>query len=225
MITDNLATLFESGQPGVRFRQGTILTWNSNTGANTISLAGGTLTNVPVLNTGEAIALKAGHVVGLLGQGSSWFIVGRVTPPNDPNFAGASVAFGGNGASATNFSLTTSAATKVSTTIAVPSWADEAVVLATGNCTLVNPRTVQDFATMLVYLDGISGGQSQSGFAASTDTMAGYEQTLAASAQRVITPGATITAEVKIWANGAAWSASSLNIANIDVIAVFRSIA
>lgn len=224
-ITDNLAPLFDGGQPGVRFRQGTVLSWNPATGENTIDLAGGTLTNVPVLNTAEAITLKAGHVVGLLGQGSAWFIIGRVTPPNDPSFAGASVAFGGTGVSATGFTLSTTPTAKVSSTIAVPAWADEAIVIAYGNASLANPRTVLDFATIQTFIDGIGGGGMQSGFAPNTDPNGMYLQSISSSAQALINPGSTISVEARVWANGAAWSAWAGNIANIDAIAVFRSIA
>ena len=83
LVTDDTAPLFDQAGPGVRFRQGTITAWNAATGQNTVDVANGTLTDVPILNTGEAIALKAGHVVGLLGQGMTWFIIGRITPASD----------------------------------------------------------------------------------------------------------------------------------------------
>jgi hypothetical protein len=226
VITDDLSTLFDASQPGVRFRQGTILTWDGNTGENTIDLAGGTLQNVPVLNTSEAIALKAGHVVGLLGQGSSFFIIGRITPPNDPNFAAASVAFAGAGASATNFGLSTSAADIITDTMAVPSWADEAIVLATGNCQLTNPTAVIDFATIQVTIDGVGGGGSQCGFSPVGHASGNYTNSMAVSAQRLISaPGSTITVATRLNAQGAVWGVQPSNRANIDAIAVFRSIA
>lgn len=224
MITDNLAPLFGGGMPGVRFRQGTILTWNAETGANTVDLAGGTLTDVSILNTSEAIALKQGHVVGLIGQGSTWMILGRVTPPGDPNFAASSVAFGGAGASVSNFALSTSATDIVTDTIAVPSWADEAIVLATGNCMLINTRPAIDFGTCQVRIDGIGGGSIQNGFSPFGDASGNYAQSIAASAQRLITsPGSTITVSTALNAQGAAWGIHASNWAHIDAIAVFRS--
>jgi hypothetical protein len=226
MITDDLSTLFGGGTPGVRFRQGTILAWNSATGENTVDLAGGTLVNVPIINTGEAIALKAGHVVGMLGQGSTWFIIGRVTPPNDPNFAGASVAFAGEGASAANFALTTSSAAKVTGSLTVPTWADEAIVLATSNMSLWNTRAVVDFATASIAIDGVGGGTVQAGFAPDGNASGNYLVAMACSAQRLVTsPGSTISLETRIWSNGAAWSAHPNNLVNLDAIAIFRSIA
>jgi hypothetical protein len=226
VITDDISTLFDTGAPGVRFRQGTILTWNAETGSNTIDLAGGALTDVPVLNTSEATALKQGHVVGMLGQGSSWFIIGRITPPNDPNFAAASVAFAGAGASATNFGLSTSAANIITDTMAVPSWADEAIVLATGNCQLTNPTAVIDFATIRVTIDGVGGGGSQVGFSPLGNASGNYVGSMAVSAQRLISsPGSTITVATQLNAQTAPWGVQASNRANIDAIAVFRSIA
>lgn len=227
MITDDLSTLFDTGQPGVRFRQGTILTWDSNTGSNTIDLAGGTLTDVPIINTGEAIALKAGHVVGMLGQGSTWFVIGRITPPNDPNFAGASVAFGtDNAGTAGNFALSTSPVDVISGTIPVPTWADEALVLATGNCQLTNPRAVIDFATIQVSINGVGGGGVQTGFAPLGEASGNYVGSMATSSRAIISaPGPTITVATTLNAQGAAWSAQASNRANVDAIAVFRSIA
>lgn len=229
MISDDLSTLFDAGQPGVRFRQGTILTWDSNTGSNTIDLAGGTLTNVPILNTGEAIALKAGHIVGMIGQGSSWFIIGRITPPNDPNFAGASVAFDGIGATATNFALSTttgSGSLKVTANLTVPSWADQAIVIATGDVMVTNPRAVIDFAAIQVFIDGVGGGGPQLGFSPLGDASGNYTGCLAASAERLISsPGATISVGTAAWSQNAAWTAQASNTVNINAIAVFRSIA
>jgi hypothetical protein len=225
MITDNVATLFGGGQPGVRFRQGTILTWNSETGANTIDLAGGTLTDVPILNTGEAIALKAGHVVGLLGQGSSWFIVGRVTPPGDPNFAGASVAFGGNGVSVQSFSVTTTHADKATMSITVPSWVDEAVVLCTANVTLFNTTASGFLVSAQAFIDGVGGGGCQFGLGPTADASQNRMNSGAVSAQRVITPGASISFAVQAWTTSGTIASDINNQVNLDAIAIFRSIA
>jgi len=224
VITDDLSVLFGKPDPGVRFRQGTVQWWDPANGQNIIDVGGASLVNVPILNTGEAIALKDGHVVGMLGYGGSWFLLGRITPANDPNFAGASVAFGGAGASATNFTLSTTQTNKVTTSIAVPSWADEAIVLCTVNCSLTNPRAVIDFANLSATIDGVGGGSAQSGFSPLGDASGNYLQSMSASGQRLITsPGATIALAGQVWANGASWGASANNIVNVDAIAVFRS--
>lgn len=223
-VSDDLAPLFDQGKPGVRFGQGLITAWDPATGTNTIEWAGGTLTDVPVLNTGEAIALKAGHVVGMLGQGMSWFIIGRITPPNDPNFAGASLSFAAQTAQATSFALSTSLAVKASLTLPVPAWADEAAVIAIGTCTLVNPRPAADFASCAVFIDGVTGPGVQGGYAINAAADNGDVQPLAASSTRVFVPGgSTITCEMQIRSQAASWVAHATNIAGISALATFRS--
>lgn len=76
-------------QAGVGFRQGTILTFNPVTGANTIDVAGVTLTDLPILNTSDAANLNPGDIVGILTTGPSWFIAGRIIAPGAPGAGGA----------------------------------------------------------------------------------------------------------------------------------------
>lgn len=96
--SEDLAPLLV-GDPGTetRFRQGVIASWNNQTGENSVDVGGATLQNLPILNTAEAIALGVGDVVGLLAAGASWMILGRITPPNDPQFASAATSFGAGG--------------------------------------------------------------------------------------------------------------------------------
>jgi hypothetical protein len=78
---DDLADLLApKTAPSVTFRQGVVLTWNTGTGANTIDVAGVTLTNVPVL-TAAVAGLGPGDVIGLLAWQSSWLILGKITAP------------------------------------------------------------------------------------------------------------------------------------------------
>lgn len=221
MITDNLATLFDSGQPGVRFRQGTILSWNSNTGENTIDLAGGTLTNVPILNTGEAVALKAGHVVGLLGQGSAWFVVGRVTPPNDPNFAAASVAFGSAGAQVFGFSLSTSMVVKAtSNELVVPDWADEALVYVGGHMHAVNTSGALDTYSFEVGVNGGTGGGT------TTSCAVGQVEVNAANSRNRFTGlsgGEVLQITGAAQSGAAAWAAHGSNSMFLHAIALYKS--
>jgi hypothetical protein len=231
-VTDNLAPLFDTGPPGLRFRQGTILTWDPETGHNTVDVGGSVLTDVPIQNTGEAISLKAGHVVNLNGQGNTWWIVGRITPPGDPNFASASVAFGGAGVSATNYSVTTTHSVKASTSITVPSWVDEVVMLATANATIANTFAGAFYVTMQLFCDGHDGGGNLGGGGAQfgvgpTGGGGGSANDLnsaACSAQRIITnPGATLDLTLQIWNTGGTIPANPATLAHIDAIAIFRS--
>ena len=225
-VTDNIADLLGGDEPAVRFGQGTITAWDASTGANTIDWRGGTLTDVPILNTGEAIALKASHVVGLLIFGRTAFILGRITPPGDANFAGASLAFSAENGQATNFALSTSLAAKSSCVLDVPAWADEAAVIAVGSCTLVNPTAAADFAASAVFIDGVTGPGVQNGHAPIGDATVknNHLGTMTASSARVYAPaGGTITCDMRIRSVNAAWSAHATNIAEITALAVFRS--
>lgn len=83
---DDLAPLlFRDPGPGLGFRQGTVVSYNSLTGENTIQVGGGLVADLPILNTSEALLLEAGSVVGILTAGSSWFILGRITVPGTPD--------------------------------------------------------------------------------------------------------------------------------------------
>lgn len=84
------------------FHQGTVVAWDSNTNANTIAIGGGTVTNIPTLSTADSIMMSVGDNVALLRFKSTYFILGRVTPP------GASNAFGIRAAQANGSVSTTS---------------------------------------------------------------------------------------------------------------------
>lgn len=84
MITDDLKTLHvRPDEAPMSLRQGVVESWDPDTGANTVTVAGGTLVNVPVL-IGETVILNAGDVVALLTTGARWFLLGKVTVPGDP---------------------------------------------------------------------------------------------------------------------------------------------
>ena len=223
MISDDLAPLFGNTGPGVRFRQGTVLSWNADTGENTIQLGGGTLTDVPILNTGEAIALRAGHIVGLLGQGASWFIIGRVTPPNDPNFAGASVAFGSALDFQTNFTQPATFTEQAAATIDVPAWADEAAVTCMASVSLVNNTAARVQALAYAGVNGGTGSAMSLGIDSDVGGNYGMGALAAFNTQVITDPGSTI--DVQCYADcTAALAASAFNVATVNAIAIFRSI-
>lgn len=234
-LAADLSPLFKPTGPGVQFGQGLITAWNAATGENTVEWAGGTLTNVPILNTGEAVALRAGHVVGMLGQGLTWFIIGRITPANDPNFAGASLSFAAANGQFTNFGLTTSLINDAFVNLSVPTWADEAVFFVVGACTLVNQRgrtspgvgtPLADFASCAVFIDGATGPGIQQGFAPDGDANNQHIQSMTVSSTRVmpVTGGSTIQCDLRIRSQVANWIAHATNIAEISAMAIFRSV-
>jgi len=82
--TSDLVPLFtapEGNGKGVTFRQGVIVSWDSQTAENIVNVGGSLLVNLPVLNTSEAAILTEGDVVGILVSGSTWGILGRFTIP------------------------------------------------------------------------------------------------------------------------------------------------
>lgn len=225
MRADDLTNLFTfGGAADVGFHQGTVTAWNASTGANTISVAGAILTDVPILNTGEAIALKPGHVVGLLRFKSTYFVLGRITIPGNPDFAAASVAFDGVTNLANNYGLTTSYADIVTGTLDVPSWVDEAVVICTVDASVINPTASLDAVGIRASIGGVVGGANLKVVEANGAT-ASDQAVISASYQRVISsPGSTITVAAQMSSGVANWSANAANIVSVNAIAVYRSV-
>lgn len=127
------------------------------------------------------------------------------------------VAFGGAGASGGNFAVTTTSTVATSSTIAVPVWADQAIVLAVANGGAWNDRAVADYLFVLAEIDGTSGG--------GTPGLTGPASfaNASASAQRIVNnPGATITVACRVHAVDGTWSANTANVAHVDAIAIFR---
>lgn len=68
------------------FRQGTVITFDQATLANTVSVGGTVLTDLAVLGVGEATLLVPGSVVGVInisatGGANTWAILGRLVTP------------------------------------------------------------------------------------------------------------------------------------------------
>lgn len=86
--TDDLGPLLvppPSGQ-GLRYGQGRIITWNTETFENQVEWLGVTLTNLPIMAGVDALAFRANDIVGLLGWApgagaGSWWILGKIIIP------------------------------------------------------------------------------------------------------------------------------------------------
>ena len=83
---DLVPLLVNGGKAGVGFRQGKVLSFNVDTGANTIEVGGAVLHNVPALNVTDAAGLEPGMIVGLLTYQGTWWIIGRVARPGTRDF-------------------------------------------------------------------------------------------------------------------------------------------
>lgn len=82
---DDLTDLF-TAQPAqlaipMRYRQGTIQSWDPITLHNTVKVGSTVLTNLPVLGVAEAASYHTGVVVGIAVVDSSWAIMGRFCIP------------------------------------------------------------------------------------------------------------------------------------------------
>jgi hypothetical protein len=232
MSLDDLTTLFAddpSARPPFNFRQGVVAAWDADTGLNSIDVGGQLLQDVPVMNTGEAIALKVGHVVGLLTWGHSWFIIGRITVPGSADFAAASVAFDAGGAEAFGFAVPTGGPNLIasSSELVVPDWADEALVHVTGNVSLENNAAGVRRVALQVGVNGGHGGGALQGFGpAGAADWQNLQQTSASSRNRFIglAGGETLTLEASLWApDGSLGAASGNNSLFMHAIAVFKS--
>lgn len=87
---DLAALLTPAPSKGVQFSQGVILSWDNERAHNQISWRGITLTDVPLVEGINALALKEGDVVSMLGWApenakgvGSWWILGKLTNPGE----------------------------------------------------------------------------------------------------------------------------------------------
>lgn len=112
MRSDDLVpVLARSAAAGVGFRQGTVLSWDPLTAHNTVDVGGSVFTDLPILNTSEAMTLRPGDVVGIMTTGQSagsWWIMGRITLPGSPQAASALSMLGIQAATIPNVDSTTS---------------------------------------------------------------------------------------------------------------------
>lgn len=95
MATDDLASLFaQEPSAAMRYGQGQIISWNSETFENVILWNGQPLENLAVVGTTDALSYQPGQYVALHGMDSSgqkaatqWWIAGRILIPGTDNAA------------------------------------------------------------------------------------------------------------------------------------------
>lgn len=157
---DDLAPLLGYGDvPDLGFRQGQIVAWDEATGTNTVNLGGVMLADLPALNLGEFTILQPGDIVALLRYKTSYFILGRLILPRNPDRNRSSVDFGAAGLTQTGFSLNVAGNIRASQTIPVPSWADEAIVHLNVDLSFFNSRAGDYYVYLAGSIDGSSGGE------------------------------------------------------------------
>lgn len=208
------------GEPDIGFRQGIVRAWDEKTGTNEIEVSGARLTNLPCLNIGEFVILQPGDVVGLLRYKTSYFILGRITPPLGPDNNRASLGDASSGASTTGFAVPGSPGLVQQQTITIPEWADTVTIHLTVDASVRNTTANADIVYLAGYIDGAAGGEMYELVDPSRYVA------MSASAIRTITnPSTTITIGARMRTqSGAAWSAYTGNIVNVNATAIYQRV-
>lgn len=88
--SDLAALLTPAPSTGVQFSQGKILTWDNETLHNTVEWRGITLTDIPIVEGINALVIRPGDIVGMLGWApenakgvGSWWILGKLSNPGE----------------------------------------------------------------------------------------------------------------------------------------------
>ncbi len=80
--SDDLAPILAARPaPAVGYRQGEVTAWDAGSYANTVTVDGTTMANLPVLDVADAALIVAGDTVAILTYGPTWLILGRITVP------------------------------------------------------------------------------------------------------------------------------------------------
>lgn len=88
--SDLAALLTPAPAHGVQFSQGVVLSWNNELLSNQIEWRGITLTDVPLVEGINALVIREGDVVGMLGWApenskgvGTWWIIGKLSNPGE----------------------------------------------------------------------------------------------------------------------------------------------
>lgn len=218
MRSDDLVPLLTPPpSDGLGFRQGEVISFNADTGSNTIQVGGTTLVDVPMLNSGEAIALSAGHVVALLTWKSSWWILGRVTLPNSGQFASAAVTIKNAGGQASDFLLNTTQRDQVTATVDVPPWADQATVMCIGHAEADNDTANDAQLKIMTRIESVNSAEMrQMVFAGQQSGQVGVSNHAV-----IFNLGSTLTVATQVWTQSGTWS--GYRTAIVTATAFFQS--
>lgn len=202
------------GPPAVEFRQGVIVAIDFIAGTSVVSVAGNAMANLPTLNPGDAINYAVGTVVTLMRVGTAWSILGRGALPGSGVQALSATTSGSNSGS---FGMTASFVQLATSTVNVPTWANQASIHVTGQITAQNTTASSSFLYSQTFINGSGGSTPFTGVAAAAWGGA------SSSAIRTITvtPGGTLTVGTGGRADVGTWTAMSANIATFDALIVF----
>lgn len=222
-MSENIAPLLMRREhPELGFHQGIVVSWNNNTGANTIKISGSNFSNLPILNTSEASSLNSGDLLGVLRYRHQYFILGRIAIPGSLVFGASAIAFSAAHSSLSNFVVPGDAFEDIliDMTIVPPKWATRALVLLTVNLSAVNTSTVFGFLTAQAKVDTFVGSNYLTGVAV------GGQETLTAGTERnLFELGSTVRLALRATIiQGNTWSAHVNNRCSLSGVAVFKEV-
>lgn len=216
----DIASLFAAPENAESFRQGVVLTFNPATGANTVSVGGATLTNLPILVGGDTVNYAPGDVVILLKFRSSWAILGRIVVPGSQELTAAAVSFATLSAYASNFQVNTTYIARATGTVTVPTWANEASFVVIGLLGAINSTAATGIIQAYVEVDGNNGNVPYMEAPATN----AVSVTPALAKTITVTGGATITARLMASTSVGTWAASASARAGLEGTFIFRKV-
>lgn len=220
------------------FRQGRLLTFNQNTGANTVDVGGAVLIDVPLLNIGDTVNLEGddalgpgnGNIVVVMKMRSSWAIMGRVVAVGSAQLAVASVATEIKTDDGENFAVTVAdVAVAATSNFTIPVWANKCDVMMTGVVNARNSTATVGFLYARSRFTFASGNNtsSEQHVSAPANVAPFINQPSVATTHAATISGAiglqTFTAQMLVSTDATTgnWAASTQNFAHISAIAVY----
>lgn len=82
--SDDLASLLAPPPQGFDYRQGRVVSWNLDTGANQVSIGGGILENLPVITQSDLVNIRPGDTVGIVKYNDSYAVLGKAKSGRSP---------------------------------------------------------------------------------------------------------------------------------------------
>lgn len=215
----DLVNLFRPPAQTAAFAQGVIVAFSPIDGTNQVNVQNQIFTNLPILNSAEAPTYVAGNVVMLAQLGGSYAIMGRVFVPGASGVFGSGFSFGqGSSARVTNFAFAVTQTVPVTSTIAVPAWANTATGISVGQLA-ISPNV----STQVLSSIGVSTGiASVSGNQGETAVTSGAIAALTCVSSWLLacTPGGTITVSGQIQA-GAIIAANTFTVMFLESLIQF----
>lgn len=226
MSSDDLSSLFGPAATGpalpMSFRQGVLTAFNSDTGANTVTLGSSTLTNLPMLVTGAEIGLTAGDNVLLSQMGNTYLIIGKVASVGGSNYGGANLGRNANEVNDANFSVNPTGTVVGTLTFTVPGWAHSCQLWMMGQAAIHNNSGGLDNILGIVRAScpATTDGFTDGPITAVPSTFWGGASAMYVFTKAVV-PGATLTCTFTLLTGVNTWPADALSYSSFFVLCDF----